>query len=287
MREQAVEGFIYLHRQLRDHPYWESPERLKAWIDIIFMAAWKDHRRMIGTQWVTLKRGEFFASERFLSKRWNWSRGKVRRFLETALETNELRTTKRTTNDTSNGTSNGTTYVVVKYEDYQNHRPRDGTRDDTRDGTRDGTSDGPPKAEKRTTKRTTNDTTQDVVEYGTYPDHRPRDGTSDGPPKAKKQYQIEEENIKNNKGERSTKIPKGWKPNKKHGEIATTEGVDVTREADNFRDHATANGRYLIDWDAGFRMWLHKAGDGWGKKTPKPPRTHLMTAEEARVWAGE
>lgn len=117
-----VGGFIYLHRQLRDHPYWEDPERLKAWIDILLMAAWKDTRRMVGVTQVDLKRGEFIASERFLAKRWKWSRGKVRRFIRAAHDMNEL--------CTQTDTNTGTTYLVVKYEGYQTHRPSNGPATD-------------------------------------------------------------------------------------------------------------------------------------------------------------
>jgi hypothetical protein len=121
-----IGGHINLHRGLRDHPYWEDPERLRAWIDILFMAAWKKHRRLVGTAQIEVDRGQFIASERFLSARWGWSRGKVRRFLEAAQEANEIEPT--------GDTSDGTTYRVVKYDDYQTDRPSNGTRNSTSNG---------------------------------------------------------------------------------------------------------------------------------------------------------
>lgn len=135
-------GFVTLHRQIRKHPYWDDPERLRAWIDILFMAAWKDHRRMIGVKQVEIKRGEFIASERFLENRWGWSRGRVRRFLRFSQDVNEIRAL--------NDTSHGTRYLVVKYDTYQNQRPTDDTTNST--------SNGPPtvpatdQREQRTTK---------------------------------------------------------------------------------------------------------------------------------------
>jgi thymidylate kinase len=119
-------GHINLHRGLREHPYWEDPERLRAWIDVLFMAAWKRHRRLVGTAQVQLERGQFIASERFLSTRWGWSRGRVRRFLEAAEKANEI--------EPAGDTTDGTIYVVVKYDDYQADRPTNGTRNRTSNG---------------------------------------------------------------------------------------------------------------------------------------------------------
>jgi hypothetical protein len=123
MAEQT-EGYINLHRRIREHPYWGDPERLRAWLDILFMAAWKERRIIVGTSQVDLERGQFLASERYLATRWGWSRGRVRRFLEGARDVNEIRSEIETTH--------GTIYLVVKYDDYQNPGPTNGT------------SDGPP-----------------------------------------------------------------------------------------------------------------------------------------------
>lgn len=120
------EGYIALHRRIREHPYWQDPERLRAWIDILFMAAWKPHRRMVGTRQVFLPRGSFVASERFLAKRWHWSRGRARRFLDAARESREI--------EPIGETGDGTIYLVVKYEDYQDWRPTPDTTDETTTG---------------------------------------------------------------------------------------------------------------------------------------------------------
>ena len=113
MKPEA-DGFITIHRKIRNHPYWEDPERLRAWLDILLMAAWKDHKRMIGVHQVDVKRGEFIASIRFLAKRWRWSNGKVERYLKAAQDMNEIRVV--------NETSNGYRYLVVKYDSYQKQR---------------------------------------------------------------------------------------------------------------------------------------------------------------------
>lgn len=58
---------------------------------------------------------------------------------------------------------------------------------------------------------------------------------------------------------RKRPIPDDWKPNDQHRTLATDLGVVLLREAENYRDHAIANRRLLVDWDAGFRQWLRKA----------------------------
>lgn len=74
---------------------------------------------------------------------------------------------------------------------------------------------------------------------------------------------------------RAHQLPADWEPSDSHRSLASERGVDLEHEATQFRDHATATGRTLKDWDAGFRMWLRKAypskngANGNGKHTPQ------------------
>ena len=80
-----MEGFVPLSRRFFGHFLWaeeRSFSKAEAWIDLIQMAAFKSHGKLIGTTVVNVDRGGIVASERFLSVRWNWSRTKVRDFLE-------------------------------------------------------------------------------------------------------------------------------------------------------------------------------------------------------------
>lgn len=60
-------------------------------------------------------------------------------------------------------------------------------------------------------------------------------------------------------------LPDDWAPNDKHAELARTRGLDLHREAESFRDHAAANDRRQVDWDAAFRQWLNSP---FAKVTP-------------------
>lgn len=53
-------------------------------------------------------------------------------------------------------------------------------------------------------------------------------------------------------------IPDDWQPKDHHLSKAKELGVDVTRAAETFRNHAGATDRRLVDWDKGFTNWLLK-----------------------------
>ena len=58
---------------------------------------------------------------------------------------------------------------------------------------------------------------------------------------------------------RETQIPEEWKPTADHVARAKDLGVDVASEAENFRLHAEAHDRRVVNWNAAFTMWLKKS----------------------------
>lgn len=58
---------------------------------------------------------------------------------------------------------------------------------------------------------------------------------------------------------RATQLPKEWKPNESHLEIAVEYGLDPAFQLRAFRDHHEAKGTTYKSWDAAFRNWLNKA----------------------------
>jgi hypothetical protein len=56
-------------------------------------------------------------------------------------------------------------------------------------------------------------------------------------------------------------IPDDWRPTEKHGELATSKGLDLDEQAFRFRNHAIANDRRQRNWNAAFNTWLSKAKD--------------------------
>lgn len=111
MTEQWVPAYSRLFdpgHQMADEPACKR----WAWLDLCYLTQRKDGTRLIDYKPVRVKRGELIASERFLAERWQWSRGKVQRFL-TYLEhpdVHRIEVVRRT--------RAGTIYRLPTFEDY-------------------------------------------------------------------------------------------------------------------------------------------------------------------------
>lgn len=57
----------------------------------------------------------------------------------------------------------------------------------------------------------------------------------------------------------ATRLPHSWQPNDQHTAFAAERRIDLNREVEQFRDHALANDRSQVDWNAAFRQWLRNA----------------------------
>jgi len=122
-----MSGWIKLHRKISDNPLWhqEPFTRGQAWVDLILLANHTDgFIRARGVR-VDIKRGQCGWSEVKLANRWQWSRGKVKRFI------NELEIDQQIVQQKNNVTS---VITIVNYDDYQS----DGTANDTASSTADG-----------------------------------------------------------------------------------------------------------------------------------------------------
>ena len=73
-----------------------------------------------------------------------------------------------------------------------------------------------------------------------------------------------------------------WSPNDRHRELSTSLGLDLKRCVVDFRDHAQATGRLMLDWDAAFRMWLSKARDMNGNRPPHGSEASAVRVELPR-----
>lgn len=127
------QGYIKLFRQLQDNEIWTSEKFTdgQAWVDLILLA---NHTPGIikkrGIR-IDLKRGQIGWSEVQLSKRWRWSRGKVRRFLKYLDAEKMIKTVQQT------GQQNKfiTTHIeIVNYETYQGDGTANGTLNSTANG---------------------------------------------------------------------------------------------------------------------------------------------------------
>ena len=77
-------GWVRLHRKIEDSPLWfsESFTKAQAWVDLFLYANHKQAKIFIRGIEIEVKRGQLAWSEVTMSKRWKWSRKRVRNFLK-------------------------------------------------------------------------------------------------------------------------------------------------------------------------------------------------------------
>lgn len=133
----ADNGWIKLHRKIRDNWIWEDPEKLRAWLDILLMVNHEDKDVPFNDKIVTVKKGQKLTSIVKLAERWGWSRHRVYRFLNT-LKIHEM----CTYNSTLDGTAFGTLITVTNWDFYQFVGTPNGTGNGTTVDTTNGTTGG-------------------------------------------------------------------------------------------------------------------------------------------------
>lgn len=108
----ADEGWVKVHRKVQNNPLWtaEPFTRGQAWIDLILLANHKDGYIYVRDHKIQVKRGQVGWSENRLSKRWQWSRTKVRKFLDDLEKEQQLKQEK---------SKSYSLLTLINYNDYQ------------------------------------------------------------------------------------------------------------------------------------------------------------------------
>ena len=106
-------GWISIDRKIQEHYFWKEKRvfsKLEAWLDILLNVNHKEKKVVIKNTLFIVKRGQSINSQLTWSKRWNWNRSKVKRFLEMLENDNmvELKTNNKTS-----------ILTVCKYDSYQ------------------------------------------------------------------------------------------------------------------------------------------------------------------------
>ena len=123
-------GWICLHRKIRDNWIWEDPEKLRAWIDILLMVNHEDKTIPFNGKLITVHKGQKLTSIVQLAERWGWTRNRVYRFLALLKADNMCNT---------DSTPNGTLITVINWDSYQSMGTTNGTTSGTPNGTTGGT----------------------------------------------------------------------------------------------------------------------------------------------------
>ena len=136
-------SWVKCHRSLAENELWllEPFTKGQAFWDLVMNANHADGRFICGNEVVKIKRGQYFTSELKLSKRWGWSRNKVRAYLK-LLESLKMGTAK--------GTAKGTLITIENYGIYQGKQ--------TDDSTTQGTTKGHGKVQQKDSKKTSKGT---------------------------------------------------------------------------------------------------------------------------------
>ena len=107
-----MSGWISIHRKIEDCWIWldEPFSKGQAWVDILLLVNHSTKKCLVDGEMMEIGEGERLTSIRKLADRWQWSRKKVSKFLET-LEKDEMISLKKS--------HHFTIIKVLNYEFYQ------------------------------------------------------------------------------------------------------------------------------------------------------------------------
>lgn len=105
-----MEGWIKIHRKIKDHWLWGSDHRLKWWIDILLTVNYADSKVLIKGKLIDCKRGQSVRSLETWAKDWNVTKKTVKEFFELLQKDSML---------LYESIQISTRITVCNYEDYQ------------------------------------------------------------------------------------------------------------------------------------------------------------------------
>lgn len=144
-----MDGWIKLHRQIKEHWIWEDPAYLKAWLGILLTVNYENKKVLIQGELIECNRGQSLLSlagwAKLFGKKWTIQR--VRTFLE-LLKRNEMITTE--------GLRKTTRLTVCNFDSYQFEQQTDNTQITRRQQT-DNTQITTNKKEKERIKKEKNE----------------------------------------------------------------------------------------------------------------------------------
>jgi biotin operon repressor len=118
------QGWISLHRKLQNNPLWSSEPftRGQAWVDLILLANHEEGYIYVRDHKIELKRGDVGWSQNRLSERWQWSRTKIRKFLNDLEKEQQIKQLK---------SKSYTVIRLINYNDYQSKEQQEDKRKTT------------------------------------------------------------------------------------------------------------------------------------------------------------
>ena len=245
-------GYTRAHRDRFNHPLFATQKfcRGYAWDWMVARAAFKPHDIEIKGQTITLNRGQFSHSMRYMTKAFGWSLGVTQRFID-RLKTEHMIDT---------ATNHGQIIVTIcKYDIYQAEQTPDKDASDT-----------------------PNDTAAIQDRYSS--DTNKKEGYNKGkegkvllPAKAAPK-------------KRATRLPDDWFLPASWGEWAVKEGYGldgIYLEAEKFKDYWIGVGGQKgtkLNWEATWRNWIRNSKQMNGKTNGKQSYNERAAAKDtARI----
>jgi len=146
------DGWIKLHRKIRDNEIWEEKpfDKARAWIDLLLRASHRGHIIEIKGEEIKLKPGQLFITKKGLAESWGWSRTKVANFLNVLAGKNKNEDNKminisnhfRNTFEplskkrTPKKTPIGMVITIINWELYQSGAEEKSTKESTKKSTK-------------------------------------------------------------------------------------------------------------------------------------------------------
>ncbi|PWE00029.1 hypothetical protein [Marinilabilia rubra] len=124
MNNQAMEGWIKLHRKFMEHWLYNGNDpftKREAWIHLLLTVNHKDMDVPIGDTIFTCKRGQSIRSLNTYAKDFNWTKSKVNRFFKQLEKRNMIET---------EGLPKTTRITICNYDSYQGQRNAHETQED-------------------------------------------------------------------------------------------------------------------------------------------------------------
>ena len=117
-----MEGWISLHRKILENPILNrsrvySP--FEAWIWLLLKANHKDNKFMLGSELITVKKGDMVTSQKKLCRQFRWGSTKLRNFLK-VLQKDKMLLLKTNTQSTH--------ITICNYETYQDSQTANNTQ---------------------------------------------------------------------------------------------------------------------------------------------------------------
>ena len=119
---KKLSNFIPISRDLFEHSLWAENRafsRFEAWLYLLKEARFEDSKVLDKSTFVEVKRGQVYASLRFLAKAWGWSEKKVRLFLALLIDDSMIK--KDTVKDTGQ--------TIITLCNYDKYNSGDGDKD--------------------------------------------------------------------------------------------------------------------------------------------------------------